>query len=103
MSNFVHVGKVTIPVDPPRSPDAEVYAEMVVGVMADTGKILVQTGGKNGAPWPRLTTDAALVLADLLRQAAAKAPELAEAYRTYRRALVDAEIAFGRAMGAADQ
>ncbi|QFG08448.1 hypothetical protein SEA_GUANICA15_62 [Mycobacterium phage Guanica15] len=92
--NFVHVGKVEV-----RGPRAhgmrgipdEPAVEVVVGVRADLGHVVVNTNGHKGGAVPPLTPDQAAALAVLVDRAAGAARELAHAYLTYQETIKAAE------------
>ncbi|ASR87230.1 hypothetical protein SEA_LASTHOPE_62 [Mycobacterium phage LastHope] len=105
-NNFVHVGKVSVPTGRKLVwPDSGVEAvEVVVGVRADLGEVVVSIDGKRNGTLPSLTAGQAAELAVHLERAAGVASSLAEAYRTYQDALKSAEVdlaqAFAREAGA---
>ncbi|AEK08020.1 hypothetical protein ANAYA_61 [Mycobacterium phage Anaya] len=107
-NNFVHVGKVTVPVSrgsigKPRVPVVE-DVEIVVGVRADLGEVVVSIDGQRNGTLPSLTGPQASALAELLDLAAGSAASLSEAYQTYQATLQQAEAnlekAFTREVGA---
>ncbi|AEJ95828.1 hypothetical protein SEA_ROSMARINUS_59 [Mycobacterium Phage Rosmarinus] len=107
-NNFVHVGKVTVPVGKgsigkPRVPVVE-DVEIVVGVRADLGEVVVAIDGQRNGALPSLTGPQASALAELLDLAAGSAASLSEAYQTYQatlqRAEADLEQAFAQGASA---
>ncbi|WNM68999.1 hypothetical protein SEA_TRIBLETROUBLE_58 [Mycobacterium Phage TribleTrouble] len=92
MSNFVHIGRV-----------AAHRADVVVGVRADLGEVVVSIDGRN-QPLPPLTPDNAKALAGHLERGAGVAKTLSDAYQTYQQQLKAAEDAltqaFSREVGA---
>ncbi|AHB79593.1 hypothetical protein PBI_VALIDUS_63 [Mycobacterium phage Validus] len=99
--NFVHVGKVEV--RPAVRAAAglrgldEPPVEVVVGVRADAGHVVVNTSGHKGGAVPPLTPERAAELAVLVDRAAGVATKLSEAYRTYQDALKAAEDALTQA------
>lgn len=94
-NNFVHVGRVTVPVSKgsigkPRALAVE-DIEIVVGVRADLGEVVVSIDGQHNGVLPPLTAPQASALAELLDLAAGSAASLAAAYQTYQAALQQAE------------
>ncbi|AOQ29117.1 hypothetical protein SEA_ACTINUP_59 [Mycobacterium phage ActinUp] len=92
-NNFVHVGKVSVPTGRTlKWPDSGVEAvEVVVGVRADLGEVVVAIDGKRNGALPSLTGPQASALAELLDLAAGSAASLSEAYQTYQATLQQAE------------
>ncbi|ASR85659.1 hypothetical protein SEA_AMGINE_58 [Mycobacterium phage Amgine] len=91
MSNFVHVGRVSL-----TGRRGAEDVDVVVGVRADHGEVVLSVDGCQ-SPVPPLNVDQAQRLATLVASAATKASELAAAYRTYQSALQAAEDAFAEA------
>ncbi|QAX95600.1 hypothetical protein I5H03_gp046 [Mycobacterium phage Nibb] len=101
MSNFAQVGTVIVPtagssIGKPRFAAVE-PVEVLVGVRADLGEVVVQVDGNKGA-LPPLVPEKAAQLGVLLGNGAAMAAELAEAYRSYQAALQAAEDKLAAAM-----
>lgn len=96
MSNFAHVGKVVVPSSGRTVEDVEV----LVGVRADLGEVVVQVDGRTVA-LPSLPSEQAAAIGALLSRAAGAASELAAAYEAYQGALQAAEDRLAEAMGGA--
>ncbi|QJD50362.1 hypothetical protein I5H01_gp045 [Mycobacterium phage MarkPhew] len=102
MSNFAQVGKVVVR-------NAQIGnqgirdVEVIVGVRADLGQVVVQADGRTSNPVPGLRADEAAALGALLTNAASAAGELAAAYRAYQDALQAAEDKLAAAMNGGGQ
>ncbi|AVO21996.1 hypothetical protein I5G90_gp42 [Mycobacterium phage Adonis] len=90
-NNFVHVGKVTVPTRASWRVKAVEDVEIVVGVRADLGEVVVSIDGQRNGTLPSLTGPQASALAELLDLAAGSAAALSEAYQTYQATLQQAE------------
>ncbi|AEO94198.1 hypothetical protein CL60_gp42 [Mycobacterium phage BarrelRoll] len=89
--NFVHVGRVSVRPAGRGGPFDDPAVEVVVGVRADLGHVVVNTNGHKGGGVPPLTPEQAAALALLVDRAAGVARELAAAYRTYQETVRAAE------------
>ncbi|QFG09446.1 hypothetical protein I5H08_gp041 [Mycobacterium phage Yuna] len=101
MSNWAHVGNVSVPMNRGKLGGREFVenVEVQVGVRADLGEVVVQVDGNTKGVLPTLQPDQAAAFGTLLARAAGAAGELATAYKSYQDALQAAEDRLAEAMG----
>ncbi|QNJ58280.1 hypothetical protein SEA_ELLIE_55 [Mycobacterium phage Ellie] len=98
MSNFALVGKVNIGNCGKRIGGKAVEdSEVIVGVRADLGEVVVTIDGRHDN-LPSLAADTAAQIGSLMVAAAGAASELAAAYTSYQQALQDAEDKLAEAL-----